>query len=96
MTLAEAIVRLDSFGENRVICARAPWIPTSDCVVPELTEQLGVPQNVLREGYKYFLEVLVAKEALEVFGDRTPTDDERVRLVIHYAEKDAFPDWVYE
>lgn len=45
-------------------------------------------------GFAYLLEVDIALEVLEVWaeqrGGRTPTADEAVRAVIHYARYDSY------
>lgn len=56
------------------------------------------PRNSSRsEGrrVRLFLEVHVAHEVLRVFDDKPPTMEEKLRLLIHYAENDAYPEWVY-
>lgn len=54
-----------------------------------------MPADVDAAGYAYFLEVHVAKEVNRVSAEKSPTLDEMVRLLVHYAENDAYPDWVY-
>jgi hypothetical protein len=44
----------------------------------------------------YFLEASTAREALAVFDGRATTLEERIRLLLYFAENDAFPGWVYE
>jgi hypothetical protein len=45
-------------------------------------------------GFEYFLEVDLAKELLEHFSSKLRSAAERRNLIIHYAENDAFPDWL--
>ena len=95
MTLSDAIGQIDSLGRGEVICARQPWSPASDAVVVPLTDQMRVPAPVLAQGYKYFLEVTVAREVLEALRGSDARDaKKRVELVLFYAENDAYPDWV--
>lgn len=96
MQLQELIARLDELDEDAIICAKQPWSASTDAELVEPDENLAVPENMRRAGFVYLLEVHVAKEAVEVFGDRPPSLDETVRLLIHYAENDAYPEWVYE
>ncbi|WP_437619656.1 hypothetical protein [Sorangium sp. So ce1151] len=96
MTLGETINRLDTLDENAILCVRQPWTPSSECAVTAPDENLGVPRHVKDSGLAYFLEVHVAREVLDVFGDKPPTTEEKVRLLIHYAENDAYPEWVYQ
>jgi hypothetical protein len=95
MTLDEAIQQLDKTDEDAILCARRPWMPSSDCVVVAPSEDLSVPKHIKDAGLAYFLEVHVAHEVLNVFNDSPPTHEEKVRLLIYYAENDAYPDWVY-
>ncbi|HKO46775.1 MAG TPA: hypothetical protein VJV79_03580 [Polyangiaceae bacterium] len=38
----------------------------------------------------------VAREVVGVFEDNVASLDETVRLLIHYAEHDAYPEWGYD
>jgi len=55
-----------------------------------------VPRHLLDTGLDYFLEVHVGNEVFEVFEKVPPTSNQKIELLIYYAENDAFPDWVYE
>lgn len=94
-TLSDVIAGLDEMSEDDVICARKPWESGSECLITRLDDELRVPEKVKAAGYEYFLDVPVAREALGVFGDRTPSHEEKVRLLIHYAVNDAYPEWAY-
>ena len=61
----------------------------------EPDENLALPRDVKGAGFEYVLEVHVAKEVMEVFQGKPPSLAEQVRLLLHYAEHDAYPDWVY-
>jgi hypothetical protein len=93
MNISEAIKQLDGLDDDDVIFVRQPWTPHADCVVAKLDEEYRVPSSIVGAGFEYFLEIAVAREVLEVFGDRVPTDEEKLRLVMHYAEHDAYPEW---
>lgn len=95
MRLDELIMTLDDLDEEITLCARRPWSAAAEAIAVELDEEGRVPPQVKGAGYAYFLDVPTAREVLEVFGDRRPTAEERLRLLLHYAENDAFPDWVY-
>jgi hypothetical protein len=47
-------------------------------------------------GFEYFLEVYLANELLESFGSKCRSVAERRDLIIHYAENDAYPDWIFD
>lgn len=55
-----------------------------------------MPSEVAARGLDYFLEVNIAKEVLEVLGKKAASREEKVKLLIFYAENDAYPDWVFE
>jgi hypothetical protein len=77
------------------IFAAKPWSTTSPAAAVRLDDEFKPPHGVLEQGLVYFLEVHVANEVLEVFGDRQPSAMEKLDLLIFYAENDAFPEWVY-
>jgi hypothetical protein len=93
MKLSQAVAELDLLDEGATICAQKPWTADSECQLVVLKGK-PVPEDVKAAGYHYFLEIHVAKEVLEVFGDRKPAAEEKLRLIIHYAEYDAYPDWL--
>jgi hypothetical protein len=94
VTLDDAVRQLDQLDDDAIVCVRRPWSPSSECVVVTPDQNLGVPQDVSDAGLAYFLEVHVAREVLGVFGDKPSTRAERGRLLIFYAENDAYPEWV--
>lgn len=96
MKLAEVIEHLEELDENAILCIRQPWTVTSECEVVAPDENLAVPKEIKAAGLAYFLEVHVAKEVVGVFKDKPVTLDEKARLLLFYAENDAYPDWVYE
>jgi hypothetical protein len=95
VTLVDAIAGLDALDEDAVLFARQPWSATSEVTIANLADDLRAPAAVIDAGFAYLLEVHVAREVLEVFEGRPTTLDEKLRLLLHYAEHDAFPDWVY-
>ena len=96
MTLTEAITKIDSAGDETVIFSRRPWSPTAESTIGPLDDDLTVPASLREAGFEYFLEATVAKEVCEVFECHPPTLDEKVRLLLYYAENDAYPEWVYD
>ena len=95
MNLRELVATLEQLDEHQIICARKPWTGASEARVVLPDASLAVPSDIERAGFAYFLEVNVASEVLRVFGNKPPTLEEEVRLLIDYAENDAYPDWVY-
>jgi hypothetical protein len=96
MDLGTLIDHLPHNLDDRLcIFAAKPWSETAPAVAVHLDSEFKPPKEILEQGLAYFLEVQVANEALEVFGDRQPSAIEKRNLLIFYAENDAFPDWVY-
>jgi hypothetical protein len=81
----------------KTICVREPWTPEAEARVVAVDEQSRLPTDALADGYKYFLEASLAREVLEVLHDRpSPSSaEDACKLLIHYAENDAYPEWVY-
>lgn len=96
MNLEQAVMTLDALNQDSILCVRRPWDARSECVVAMPDENFGVPADVKEAGFSYFLEVFVASEVLEVLEGKPSTNDERVRLLIYYAENDAYPEWVHQ
>ncbi|WP_031431885.1 DUF7716 domain-containing protein [Methylomicrobium agile] len=95
MKLRDAIDQITQLRDEEVIFARRPWTLDTDAYIGMLDENLRVPDVLINEGLEYFLEVSVAKEVLEVFGNRNPTLEQVRELLVFYAENDAYPQWVY-
>jgi hypothetical protein len=93
MTLHDVVQRLDELDDEDIIYVRRPWTSDADCTVTRYGRATGTSSG---DGMEYFLEASTAREALAVFGGRATSLEERLRLLIYYAENDAFPDWVYE
>jgi hypothetical protein len=96
MTLADIVNQLSLVAEDRIICARRPWSALAESILAQPAENRSVPSDVKAAGFEYFLEVFVAREVLQVFGQKPATLDDKIRLLIHYAENDAYPEWVYQ
>lgn len=96
MKLQDALDQIDRLSDDQVVFARKPWLLDSDAEIGMLDFDLHVPATVTSRGLDYFLEVSVAKEVLDVFGERKPSSEQRRALLMYYAENDAYPQWVYE
>jgi hypothetical protein len=92
LTLRDALASIDDFDDEATIYAAKPWDPTSTTVIAAEGEETA--NTAIGEGLAYFLEVSIAKEAIEVWsewrGGRVPSADERCEAVIHYAVNDAY------
>lgn len=93
MTLHDAVELLDALDGEDIFYVRRPWTAAADCVVARYDGAAGASS---RDGMDYFLEASTAREVLAVFEGRATTMEERIRLLVYYAENDAFPDCVYE
>lgn len=94
MQLRELVANLEQIDKNQVIYVVQPWGSGAEArLLPD--DDVAVPDDVKRAGFAYFLEVHVAKEVLLVFEEKPASVDEKVRLLLDYAENDAYPDWVY-
>jgi hypothetical protein len=96
MILSEMVRKIDLLGDNLAVCVRRPWEAAAETRVVELDSSLRVPQTILDEGFEYFLEVHVIKEVLQVLRGRNVSVEDKTALLIHYAQNDAYPSWVYE
>lgn len=94
MNLASIIANLESADNTLTIVAKRPWTANSDARLVSLTDEYRIPNDVLQEGFEYFLEVSIARdEALgELAGRLSPA--QRVAAMVYYAENDAYPDWL--
>src|SRR5688572_23398411 len=94
MRLSEAIASIDRSHDNLCIVAKRPWTHQSEAKLVQLTEDYRVPNDVVGQGYEYFLEVSVALD--EVLGglDGTLSEEQLFRAVLYYAENDAYPEWL--
>jgi hypothetical protein len=94
MRLRDVIGNLESADDSLCIVAKRAWTPESEALLVQLTEDCRVPNDVLAQGYVYFLEVsLVLHEVLDGSKDHL-TDEQRVEALIYYAENDAYPEWL--
>ncbi len=96
MNLVEALEQVERLDTDLLICAKRPWSDSSEACIVAPTADLRVPNAVKAAGFDYFIDVSSALEALEVFGDRKPTEEQKLELLLFYGENDAYPDWVFD
>lgn len=94
--LAGVLDRIVNLNDDEVIFAREPWTLETEALIGRLDANCGIPASISEEGYAYFLEAHVAKEVLQVLGERKSTVEQRRALLLHYAQHDAYPQWVYQ
>jgi hypothetical protein len=91
VTLSDVIDRLDSFDDEETIYAEEAT-RSAVAVVAREPDDGTLPQDAV--GLAYFLEVNLAKDAIRVWaewrGGATPTLDDKLAAVIHYAVNDSF------
>jgi len=93
MTLLELTTDLARFDSTHTIYAKEPWAPNSDAVAaaPDPDERL-VPVELEAQGFRYFLEVSVAKEFSQGWQStlkRPPIPMQLCERLIQYAVHDA-------
>lgn len=96
MKLQQAFDEIVLAADEAVIFAKKPWTLSSDAVVGQLNENQTIPKDLSDNGYAYCIDAAVAREVLEVLGNRKPSATERRALLLHYSINDAYPDWVYD
>lgn len=93
-TIGVLLEQLADLDTHMTIYANEPW----DCDSPAIVAQEGEAEAsaAISSGMKYFLEVFLARDALETWsnwrGGRIPTREEMCDAVIHYAVHDAYLD----
>jgi hypothetical protein len=91
-TLADALDVLDQYDGDSTIYVAEPWAAQSEARVA--LEDSDQAVGALQSGLRYFLEVWLAREALEVWtawrGGQKPSPAERCEAVIYYATNDAY------
>lgn len=94
MNLREVVDLIDRETDAMCIVAKRPWGPESNAALVRLTDEYRVPDETLKQGYEYFLEVTVAlDEVLEGVQD-VLSPSQRFEAVLFYAENDAYPSWL--
>lgn len=94
-TLGEVIDQIPRLDDDLVVFAKRPWSVESPAVIGRLTSDFAVPRDMTEAGLDYFLEVSVALGVLEVLRGRPEDPNEYRRLLMFYAENDAYPPWVF-
>lgn len=93
MRLDDVMRRLASLDQDATIYAVEPWNADSLAVVEIAPESGRTPDELVQQGFAYFLEVFISREVLEdlelMLGAKPPTEQERCDRVISYAIYDA-------
>lgn len=93
-TLRDVIEALAELNDELTIYALGSpeWSGESPAVVALEPDDGSLPMEA--SGMEYFLEVDIAKEVIEVWSQwrngKSPSRDEKINAVIHYAKFDAY------
>lgn len=73
-----------------MIFAKPEWSCDTEAAIFRLTDDYRVPEEALRSGFRYLLEVDVARQVMVEFKDRQDVAlEEKCNRIIHYAIYDA-------
>ncbi len=92
MTLIDVIARLDSFDPSHTIYVRKPWMRGALAVVASEPETGGLPDEAMRQGLDYLLEIDITLGFLEGWISNLqslPSLEAKCDRVIQYAIHDA-------
>jgi hypothetical protein len=93
MTLLDIVAQLHVLDKTQTIYAKEPWNESSEAVVaPEDEGGALVPPRLQTNGFRYFIEVHIAKDFLHDWRESTsstPSDREACARLIEYAVYDA-------
>lgn len=88
--LIDIVAKLHELDREDVIFVKPEWSANSEADVFRLTADCRVPEEVTRLGFKYFLEVDVARQVMDEFVNRpAATLKDRCERLIHYVTHDA-------
>jgi hypothetical protein len=96
MNLYEAVAKIAHMGDPMAVYTRPPWRSDAPAVIAPLTEDARVPPELLQAGFACFLEASVVSEILDDRSRSILSEDQLVKLLLHYGEYDGFPRWANE
>jgi hypothetical protein len=89
MTLCEIINSLDRLDQDETICAVEPWSCKTVATIALEPENGQLPEVAAQRGMQYVLEVSVAKEFLDAYGQAWVDPEVKCERLIEYARNDA-------
>lgn len=93
MKLHEAIAKILELNDSyNVIFAKKPWSFNAQSKIGKFEKNYQIPEDLILEGYEYFLEYSLIQELNQVKSEITISEDKFVDFVIYYAENDAYMD----
>jgi len=93
MRLSELVLQIDRLSDDDWIGMQRPWTLDAECRVSTIPHDLRWPEAESVQGYAYFLEITVAREVLDACTPAQFSLRDRARVLLYYAEYDAWPDW---
>ena len=92
MSLEEILLKFDELGEHDVVFARRPWSLDSEARVVGFASGDTVPRMLPQSTLEYFLEATLIRDIHEQVIGGGHNREEALRILIYYAENDAFPE----
>ena len=77
------------------ICVRRPWRADSDACLVQIAPMSKIPEQIIDDGYEYFLEGFLLRELLEMPEIEAIPEEQKVDAAIYYAENDAYAPWLW-
>jgi hypothetical protein len=96
MKLLDAIFLVSQMPEASCVCCKRPFHQSSEALIVSLTPEYRVPEEVIEQGFEYFLEKEGIEELLHAAEEKLKSREAKVELIAHYAEHDAIPSWFAE
>jgi hypothetical protein len=89
--LGELLIRSKEMSDGDVVYAIRPWSLNSDaCVVKYQSDEIVV-RLLSGTSFEYFLEAPLIKDILGQLEDAHKPTLEALKILLYYAENDAFP-----
>jgi hypothetical protein len=91
-TLLDLTKHIEDLDDQAVLFVKEPWSPTSEAALYRLGDDYAIPPEPQQMGFKYFIEVDIAKEFISGWLQNlnsTPSAEETCGRLIHYALHDA-------
>lgn len=91
MTLREILNKSDELSEYDVVYATRPWSLESEARVIRYEANEHVPRLLSDSSYEYFLESALIRDIRMQVEDAGNPTAEALRVILYYAENDAYP-----
>jgi hypothetical protein len=91
MNLKEILLKSGELAESDVVYARRPWSLDSEATVESFSKEDHVTRVLPDSSFEYFLEASLIQDISAQASDGGCNEDEVLRVLLYYAEHDAFP-----